>query len=121
MKTKLTLAAIALICTVSLPALADGPMPHKKAGHHHQMKHHHPMMMKHDMMKNGGPFDMMDTNHNGFISKAEADACFKKMDTNHDGKISKQEWMACMKKCHEAMLDKHHMASDNADYMSLNQ
>lgn len=42
----------------------------------------------------GGMLMMADTDKDGAISKAEADALFDKMDANHDGKIDRAEMAA---------------------------
>ena len=50
-------------------------------------------------MEHGGGmwFKSVDTDGDGTISKAEADALFNKIDTNHDGKLDKSELAAYRK------------------------
>lgn len=78
------LLASALAC--SLPALAehDGMSPHCDM---HKKQH--------------APLAEADTNKDGSIDKAEAQAMhdkhFAETDTNHDGKLSKEEIAACKK------------------------
>lgn len=67
--------------------------------------HMHDRMMGHgDMSK---MFDAMDTNHDGYISKAEhtayMDAMFKQADANGDGKLSKEEMRNAMRQHHREM------------------
>lgn len=97
MKTNLTLKAAAIVCALSLSAVPAFAHDHdgSKDGRHH-------MMMKH------GPFGMLDANHDGVITKAEADAHFAKIDANHDGKITREEFMQFMKKAHGKFM-KHGM------------
>ncbi|MDF3839374.1 EF-hand domain-containing protein [Cupriavidus basilensis] len=63
------------------PAPQSGMDQHKWHGHEH----------------GGMWFKMMDTNHDGVITKAEYDALFKRIDTNHDGKLDKAELAAFRK------------------------
>lgn len=72
------------------PSAAPAPQaaPQGGPGHQHRMggpgEHHGGMMW----MKS------VDTDGDGAISKAEADALFNKIDTNHDGKLDKSELAA---------------------------
>jgi Ca2+-binding EF-hand superfamily protein len=63
-------------------------------------------------------FTKADTNKDGSIDKAEAQAMhekhFHEMDTNHDGKLSADEVKAC-KHSHSAMHDKGSMGFKKAD------
>lgn len=56
-----------------------------------------------------GMFEHMDTDHDGFISKSEAQAAqdkrFSKMDTNGDGKISREEGKAFHQQMREKRKD----------------
>jgi hypothetical protein len=71
-------------------------------------------------MHPGQKFTEADTNKDGSVDKAEAQAMhdkhFDKMDANHDGKLSKDEMAACKK---DGMHNSHHekgsMAFKNAD------
>jgi Ca2+-binding EF-hand superfamily protein len=78
-----TLIATFCLSTISQAVLACEPVGH--------MVDHH--------------FDDVDTNHDGAISKAEADAYhnkhFKQLDANSDGKITREELTATGMKCHE--------------------
>jgi hypothetical protein len=96
MKLKSTLCAIMAACILSAPAFANGDAAHKDSHHamHGKMMHHH------------GPFEMVDANHDGTVTKAEADAYFDKVDANHDGKITREEHMNYMKGAHEKMTKK---------------
>jgi hypothetical protein len=103
-------ASLILAATLfALPAAAyahhdGGDGKHRPHGHHMMMRHHGP-----------GPFEMLDTNHDGFISKAETLAHFNSIDANHDGKISKEEWRAHMMKrmkAHKGMMMGHHMKGE---------
>ncbi|EHP43969.1 calcium-binding EF-hand [Cupriavidus basilensis OR16] len=55
--------------------------------------------MRHHMEGHGGGMWLksIDTDGDGMISKAEADALFNKIDTNHDGKLDKSELAAYRK------------------------
>ena len=117
MRIKLLPVVGAMACMVLVSsghaALANGDM---KDGHHP----HHMMMMHHD------PFEMLDVNHDGSISKKEVLAHFNMMDANHDGKISKEEWESHMKKMHGGHDMKHDgwmhcEGSKEADYSNLNK
>lgn len=65
-----------------------------------------------------GMFTEADTNKDGSIDKAEAQAMhekrFNKMDANHDGKLSPDEMKAC-KRSNGAMHDKGSMGFKKAD------
>jgi len=71
----------------------------------------------HSCMRASDPFSEADTNHDGNIDKAEAQAMhdkhFEQMDANHDGKISKEEWAAGCK--HNAGHNKSSMGFTKAD------
>ncbi|MGO4329722.1 EF-hand domain-containing protein [Cupriavidus sp. 2TAF22] len=64
-------------------APAPGAQQAQQGGMHHHMGHGDGMWMK-----------SIDTDGDGTISKAEADALFNKIDTNHDGKLDKSELAA---------------------------
>jgi len=66
---------------------APGPGPKAGMGHH----------MEHGEHGGGMWFKSVDTDGDGTISKAEADALFNKIDTNHDGKLDKSELAAYRK------------------------
>lgn len=90
MTRTLLLSAVSLaVLGLSAPAFAD---------HHGDKKDMHKKMEKHMMKK-------MDTDGDGKISKAEADAHheakFKKMDANGDGFITKDEKEAMREKMKE--------------------
>ncbi len=57
----------------------------------------------------GRMFDLMDTNHDGVVTKKEFDAFhdkwFKEMDANHDGKITREEMDAAHQKMAGQMRD----------------
>ncbi|WP_454723539.1 MULTISPECIES: EF-hand domain-containing protein [Cupriavidus] len=53
--------------------------------------------MRHHMGHDGMWMKSIDTDGDGAISKAEADALFDKIDTNHDGKLDKSELAAYRK------------------------
>ncbi len=81
MKTLFTLIAASLF-TISMPVLADH---HDEGAHCKMHKKDH--------------FTSADTNKDGALDKAEAQAMHEKnfdaMDTNHDGKLSEEEAAAC--------------------------
>lgn len=77
-------------------------------------------MGEHCERKGSDHFTEADTNKDGFIDKAEAQAMqekhFEEMDTNHDGKLSKEEMAACKHGgMHNAMHDKGSMGFQKAD------
>ena len=85
---KITLAMAALVCCA--PALA------------HEHDEHGP----------GAPFDQVDTDHNGVISRSEAEANaprlakeFDAIDGNKDGSLSRDELKAHMRNMHEHHMD----------------
>ncbi|WP_137928147.1 EF-hand domain-containing protein [Cupriavidus sp. 2SB] len=93
----LTAGAAMAQTAAPFPASAPQAAPQGGPGHHHRMDGHGP---------HGGGMMMMksiDTDGDGTISKAEADALFNKIDTNHDGKLDKQEMGAYRK----AMFEQH--------------
>ncbi|MBY4898988.1 EF-hand domain-containing protein [Cupriavidus sp. AU9028] len=63
---------------------------HRHRGHHH---HHHAAGM---MWMNS-----VDTDRDGAVSKAEADAIFARIDANKDGKLDREEMRAYQKAQHE--------------------
>ncbi len=67
-------------------ATAPAPAPSQRGDMHHHMDHGGGMWMK-----------SVDTDGDGAISKAEADALFNRIDTNHDGKLDKSEMAAYRK------------------------
>ncbi len=77
----------------SAPAASAAPAGKPGMGQHHHMGHGGGMWMK-----------AIDTDGDGAISKAEADAWFNKLDTNRDGKIDKAEMDAHRK---AAMAERH--------------
>lgn len=81
MKTLFTLIAASLFA-ISMPVLAD---QHEEGAHCKMHKKDH--------------FTSADTNKDGTLDKAEAQAMhdkkFDAMDTNHDGKLSEDEAAAC--------------------------
>ncbi|GAB7544717.1 MULTISPECIES: EF-hand domain-containing protein [unclassified Cupriavidus] len=76
----------AAFAQTAAPAAPAAPAPGPQAGMRHHMEH------------GGGMwFKSIDTDGDGTISKAEADALFNKIDTNHDGKLDKNELAAYRK------------------------
>ncbi len=74
----------------------------------------HDKMMERGKERFQDRFDATDINHDGALSKDEAEigmpmlfAHFDEIDTNKDGKISKEEVAAYMKTMHERMPGKH--------------
>jgi Spy/CpxP family protein refolding chaperone len=67
-------------------AAATAPAPAQRGAMHNHMEHGGGMWMK-----------SVDTDGDGMISKAEADALFNRIDTNHDGKLDKNELAAYRK------------------------
>ncbi|MGT2494446.1 hypothetical protein ACU4GD_38180 [Cupriavidus basilensis] len=59
-------------------APTPAPAPGMDGGHHHM-----------EPWRRHVGFKSIDTDGDGAISKAEADALFNKIDTNHDGKLDK--------------------------------
>ncbi|HQR51342.1 MAG TPA: EF-hand domain-containing protein [Methylophilaceae bacterium] len=98
---KLTSLLLASTLAFALPALAD----HDGMGEHCDMH-----------KKQHSPLAEADTNKDGSIDKAEAQAMhdkhFDKMDANHDGKLSKEEVAACK---NDGMHDKGSMGFKKAD------
>ncbi len=73
-----------------------------------------PLAMADDGMMHRGDyadrmFDLMDTNHDGVVTKKEFDAFhdkwFKEMDANHDGKVTREEMEAARQKMAGQMRD----------------
>src|SRR5262249_1668770 len=69
----------------------------------------------------GMRFEKLDTDHDGVISKAEAEKApmvakhFDEIDTNHDGMISLDEWKAAMQAHMEKMREHLQQVFDAAD------
>jgi len=93
MKTRAILLSAAVATLMALPALAQDagapPMQNGNASGAAPMR----MPMRGGGMMGGG-MGMMDTNHDGVISKDEWMAQFDKLDANHDGKITADEMQA---------------------------
>lgn len=68
------------------PAPGTAPAPGQHGDMHRHMEHGGGMWMK-----------SIDTDGDGTISKAEADALFNRIDANHDGKLDKNEMSAYRK------------------------
>ncbi|MGO4814469.1 EF-hand domain-containing protein [Cupriavidus sp. 2MCAB6] len=80
----LAIGGTAFAQTAAAPAApTPAPAPGMDGGMHHHMGHGGGMWLK-----------SIDTDGDGAISKAEADALFNKIDTNHDGKLDKNELAA---------------------------
>jgi len=87
LKQFLAASAALLVAGGAFAQAANTPAPQGgMPGHEHRMGHGGGMWMK-----------MIDTDGDGTISKAEADAFFNRLDTNHDGKIDKSELAAFRK------------------------
>lgn len=71
---------------------------------------------EHCMRKGASHFTEADTNKDGSVDKAEAQAMhdkhFKEMDTNHDGKLDKEEMKACAQHSRHDMGTMGFMGSD---------
>ncbi len=96
---KAIMTTLTLLVGLSLVSCQHGYKDHKGHDHKghdhkgHDHKNHEGHAHKgHDKHK---MWDMMDTNKDGVVSKAEFDKMhqdkFKKMDANNDGKITKEE------------------------------
>ena len=92
-----------------MDANKDGKLTPEEMDAEHHSKMQEPCEVSFDQR-----FDESDINHDGALSKDEAEigmpmlfAHFDELDTNKDGKISKEELAASVKKMHEKMHGRH--------------